>query len=323
MTSGGRMPDFIVAGAAKSGTTAMHLMLDQHPDVFMSPIKETNYFVHGFEATSHYVDHKGRRVLEGQEDRDIIDSEAKYLAVFSGARPGQLKGESSPWYLLNPAVPQRIRAFRRDMSVVFMLRNPADVAFANFVHHLRVGSESLTLGEADRLLEIARYAEASLYPSCRHLDLARYARLLTPWLETFSPDRLHFIVYEEFRANPRSELARLFGFLEIEDYTAIDVDRQVNISGMPKSVVLRELIQGSMAFKKLLGLVIPTKPRRKLRAILEAINTGPRASMEPGLRSRLDRLYSRDVRFVEDLLDRPVPSWRDLRTVETGRYEQP
>ena len=56
-------PDFIIAGSAKSGTTAIHLMLDQHPDVYMSAIKETNYFVHGYESTRNYVEHRGQLTL--------------------------------------------------------------------------------------------------------------------------------------------------------------------------------------------------------------------------------------------------------------------
>ena len=66
-------PDFIIAGSAKSGTTALHYMLDQHPGVCMSDVKETNYFMHAFEPTTHLVDLKGRPAFEGVADDDLID----------------------------------------------------------------------------------------------------------------------------------------------------------------------------------------------------------------------------------------------------------
>ena len=94
-------PDFIIAGSAKSGTTAIHLMLDQHPDVYMSAIKETNYFIHGYESTRNYVEHRGQLTLEDQSEGDITDTLAKYETLFEGASEGQILGEASPWYLIN------------------------------------------------------------------------------------------------------------------------------------------------------------------------------------------------------------------------------
>ncbi len=303
-------PDFIIAGSAKSGTTALHLMLDQHPGVYMSPIKETNYFLHGFEPTRHFVGLRGERVLEGQEETDIIDTPDKYAGLFDDAAPNTLRGEASPWYLINPHVPGRILQHRPDTKIVIILRNPADVAFANFVHLVRDRAESLKLHQIEQLFDPARYADPNLYPFCNHLRLPRYSEHLPAWLDAFAPQQRHLMVYEDFKADRRSQVSGLFEFLGLDDEIEIDVKKRVNVSGLPKSELLQSLLQGSMLFKKAVGLIVPKKPRRKIRAMIEAMNTGKRVVMDDAVRARFDELYRDDVEYVASVLKRDMAVWR-------------
>jgi hypothetical protein len=117
------------------------------------------------------------------------------------------------------------------------------------------------------------------------------------------------MIYEEFRDNKQQALAEVFEFLGVAPQENIEVDRSVNISGLPKNDWLQDRIQGSMAFKKALGLIIPKKPRRRLRAYIEAKNTGKQVTLSPQHRRRLDDEYAEDRRYVESLLGRPVESW--------------
>lgn len=303
-------PEFIIAGSAKSGTTALHFMLDQHPDVFMSPIKETNFFIHGYEQTRHFKGLRGETVLEGQHDSDIVDSHEKYAGLFADAPENAVRGEASPWYLINSNVPERIRAHRADTKIVIILRDPADVAFANFVHLVRDRAESLRLNQIDKVFEAGRYASPELYPFCDHLSLPRYGSHLPVWLSTFDPANVHLMIYEEFKADRRGQLTGLFNFLGLHDDVTIDVERRVNVSGMPRSESLQSFLQGGKLFKKLVGLVVPKKPRRKVRAMIEAMNTGKRVAMNAGTRARFDKLFRDDVAYVESLLGRELEAWR-------------
>jgi len=309
-------PDFIIAGSAKAGTTALHLMLDQHPNVYMSQVKETNYFVHAYEPTRQLVDHRGARVLECQRDYDIIDNVVKYQGVFAGAEPSQILGEASPLYLINEAVPKRVWDHRSDIKIVIILRNPSDVAFANFVHHLRVGAESLKLEDADEIFSPAHYERPDLYPFCHHLDLPRYSTHLPGWLTCFDRSNLHLMIYEEFNADRRRALSHLHEFLQLSDNAEIAVDTRVNVSGLARSECARDLLQGSVAFKKLIGLIVPAKPRRRIRAMLESFNTTTRIAMPPVVRKRFDELYEPDVTYVEQILGRRMTAWRKLRSEE-------
>ncbi|MEO1573815.1 MAG: sulfotransferase [Pseudomonadota bacterium] len=304
-----KAPEFIIAGSAKSGTTALHLMLDQHPGAWMSPIKETNYFVHGFEPTRQFVGHRGERVLEGQDESDIIDTPHKYGGLFANAPDGILRGEASPWYLINPDVPARILAHRPDTRIVIILRNPGNVAFANFVHLVRDRAESLRLSEVERVFDEAHYARENLYPFCHHLRLPQYALHLPVWLDSFPKDQVHLMVYEDFRADQRTELTGLFNFLGLDDNVTIDVEKRVNVSGMPRSEALQTMLQGSRGLKKVVSMLVPKKPRRKIRGMIEALNTGKRVAMSDDIRARFATLYRDDVAYVESILGRRIEAW--------------
>lgn len=302
--------DFVIAGCAKSGTTALTLMLDQHPDVYTSDIKETNFFIQGFEPTRHYMTLNGKCVLDDQEEDDIIDTDTKYAGLFDDASASQLKGEASPWYLLNANVPQRLVEHNPDVKVVLTLRNPSDVAFANFVHQVRDRAESIDVDDMQAFFDEARYADETLHPFSNHIDLPRYAKHVPAYLKAIPRENLHIMIYEEFRDNKQQALSELFDFLGLSQIDDVEVDRNVNISGLPKNDWLQDRIQSSMGLKKAIGMIIPKKPRRRLRAYIEAMNTGRKVQLGPQDRLRLDEIYCADRDYVESVLGRPVEAWQ-------------
>ncbi|MEE9493927.1 MAG: sulfotransferase [Gammaproteobacteria bacterium] len=303
-------PDFIIAGAAKSGTTALHYMLDQHPNIFMSGIKETNYFVYGYEHSRHWRDHSGLRPLENQPEDDITDSPEKYRKLFSAATKGQLLGESSPLYLLNNTVPQRILEHNPETKIILILRNPVEVAFANFVHQVRDSTESIGLADVNRILESEHYQKKDLHPFANHLQLPEYSRQLPFYLEAFNQDSITVIIYEEFIKDKRNMLKSLFSFLGVSDHPEINVDKRVNISGMPKNKKLQEAIQGNPWWKSIAKYAVPKKPRRKVRAMLEAMNTGKKPVITQSLRDELNNRFAKDVTYLESYLGREISVWK-------------
>lgn len=310
----GKTPlDFVVAGSAKSGTTALNNMLDQHPKVFMSEIKETNFFVQAYEDTRSFIWQNGKTVLGQQEESDIIDNEQKYSHLFRNAETDSCLGEASPWYLLDGDVPGRIREYSPDCKVIVMLRNPAEVAFANYVHQVRDRAESLRIEDRDQIFDQQRYENPSLHPFAHHLDLPRYGQHLPAYVDTFDSDHLLILVYEEFMQDRRAGLSTVFQFLGLDDNVEIDVESQVNVSGMPKNERVQDLIQGSMMLKKSVGRLVPKKTRRRLRSKIEVMNTGSKVVLDDAMRAKLDALYTEDLHYVEQLLGREMNLWRARR----------
>lgn len=302
--------DFVIAGSAKSGTTAMTLMLDQHPGIYTSDIKETNYFIQGFEPTRHLEGLNGQRVSNNQEESDIIDTADKYSGLFHSSRSSQMLGEASPWYLLNSNVPERLLEYNNDIKVIVILRNPTNVAFANFVHQIRDRAEPASIDDLQAFFDTDRYTSANLHPFCNHLDLPKYSKHLPPYLARIPRENLYLMIYEEFLDDKVGRLNDLLSFLGLESSIDINVNKTVNVSGLPKSNMVHDAIQGSMGLKKLLRPIIPIKARRQLRSYIEALNTGSKATIPPEAQARLDSLYKEDVRYVEEVIGRPIPAWR-------------
>jgi len=235
--------------------------------------------------------------------------------MFKDASAGQILGEASPWYLINTEVPERIKEHNDKTKIVIVLRNPSDVAFANFVHQVRDRGESFSLADIDKIFEQDHYRKNDLHPFGQHLALPEYSRHLPSYLETFDPSQMYIMIYEEFLQNRRDSIGGLFEFLGVTNDVDIDVDKRVNISGLPKSEKVQDLIQGSMGMKKFIGLLVPKKPRRKIRAYIEALNTGEKAKMEDHIREKLDTLYTKDIEFVENIFGRNISAWRSKRLV--------
>lgn len=122
------LPDFFLAGAPKAGTTALHAALAQHPSLFMSAVKEPKFFL-----TDGPPPTRG-----GPGDvktyREHVWRQADYEALFDPAPAGQLRGESTPFYLHNRDAQRRIRALIPDAKLIVVLRDPVERAHSNWAH---------------------------------------------------------------------------------------------------------------------------------------------------------------------------------------------
>ena len=315
-------PDFIIAGSAKSGTTALAGMLDQHSGIHVSAVKETNYFVHGFGPRDDRRLHNGRVLFAGRQGAHYIDDARKYSALFAGAAAHQLTGEASPLYLLEPAVPARLQTQCPAVRIIVILRNPTDVAFANFVHHVRDRAESIRVTDIGSFLDMARYRHPGLHPFARHLQIPAYAEHLPSWFERFDPRQIHLMIHEEFRANPEQAVAEVLAFLEVPADAQIDTAREVNVSNLPRSMLLHRAVLGLPGLKRVLRPVLPTRQRRRLRLTIERMNAGARPVLPDAGRALLDDRFALDRAWVEKRLGRPIDAWRE-RLNDAGRSVSP
>lgn len=131
------LPNFLIIGASKAGTTSLYDYLDQHPDIYMSPRKETNFFarVNGDPGYYEPVDELRKRLR-----RPIKTLEA-YQALFARVANEKAIGEASPWYLLEDQVPERIQDYIRQVKLIAILRNPVEQAYSLFQDYIRAGKE--------------------------------------------------------------------------------------------------------------------------------------------------------------------------------------
>lgn len=182
------LPDFLILGAQKAGTTSLYDQLAKHPAVAPAFRKELHYFT--------------------QPDPP---SESWYRAHFPIAAPGRLTGEATPYYLFHPAAPARVKVMLPDVKLIAMLRNPIDRAWSHYQFSIKLGSEQRSFDEAIEAelafradVEAGRRAdhEPGDAPHIHHTYLARglYAVQLQRWLAHFGHEQMRVIQSESYFA---------------------------------------------------------------------------------------------------------------------------
>ncbi len=202
-----RVPDFFVVGHGKSGTTALSQMLTNHPQVYM-PLKEPRFFAP--ELRSRFRSLGPRRLPETLDD---------YLALFAGAAPGQLAGESSPEYLRSTEAAQRIAAVAPEARIVTIFREP--VSFLRSFHLQSVHNHVETAKSFRRAMELEparrqgrRIPRLSQAPqTLLYSDHVRYTDQLRRFHSRFPRERVLVLIYDDLRADNAGTVKRVLDFL--------------------------------------------------------------------------------------------------------------
>lgn len=239
------MPTFLVIGAAKSGTSSLYMYLAQHPQIYMSPLKEPHFFAYDGETP----DFRGPPGIKLDINQAITDLE-KYQRLFAKAAPHSQRGEASVVYLYEPKAVERIRHYVPDAKLIAILRNPIDRAFSAYLHVLREGREPARDFIHALDMEPARIRERwpILY---RYVDAGRYAGQLDRYFQTFQPDQIRIYLYDDLRADPVAVTQDCFRFLGIDPAFVPDVSARYNESGLPRSPFLYALLRGPQSLKRL------------------------------------------------------------------------
>lgn len=297
----GKMPNFFIIGAPKCGTTSLAAWLAQHPNVYISPIKEPWYFSRDIKKQS-------------------IRSWEEYLRLFEPARLEHTAvGEASTSYLFSKvAVPSIERVFPGARYIV-MVRNPIDMAYSLHEEQLRVFYENVTDFVQAWYMAPHRRLGRQVPSSCPDpvlLDYPVWCRLGEQLERLYSivpRDRVLVVVLDDVKANPRREYLRVLEFLGVPDdgrqaFPVHNPAREWRVRWFGKA--LRSLGRRVAWAKHIAGVL----PRRSLGIMrrLEEIGTRrrPRPPLPPEFRGELDRYFAEDIRRLERLLGRDLSHWR-------------
>ena len=200
---GGRLPDFLGLGVQKGGTTSLHCLLEQHPEVFLPPVKEVHYFSLNFAS-----------------------GEAWYRSQFASAEPEQRCGEITPYYLFHPQVPARVREALPQAKLIVLLRDPVERALSQYFHSRRHGFEPLGLeaaleSEPQRLLRAEACLKAAdgrhrSHQEHSYLSRSRYEQQIPHWLKIFPAHQLLVLRSEDLFEQPATVWEQLLQFLGLK-----------------------------------------------------------------------------------------------------------
>jgi hypothetical protein len=201
-----RLPDFIIAGTQKGGTTSLHGYLSQHPQVLSSSVKEVHYFDWNYQRGLNWYRRHFPMAAEGAN--------------------GTICGESSPFYMFCPHSPRRIAELVPTVKIIVLLRNPVDRAYSHFHHNQSLQREPLpfeeaikaeaerTEGERKRMLADENY-QSLQYQQYSYLERGIYVEQLTRLWEHFPRQNTLILQSEEFFRNTPGMFDRVLSFLEI------------------------------------------------------------------------------------------------------------
>ncbi|MEL7213945.1 MAG: sulfotransferase [Pseudomonadota bacterium] len=212
-------PDFIIGGAPKCGTTSLHKILDQHPDVWMAPNEV--YFFDADDPIAHgdFLGVNGTDL----EWRDPTTEQVKawYEARFSAAPEGAFIGEDTTTYLMSDVAPFRIKGLNPRVKIIFVLRDPVQRAFSQYWHLLRTGRTVLSF-------EAALSAEPSIILG------STYTPRLRQFRAAMGSGNIHVVVFEAFNTDRQAQMHRITDFLGLSRMSVETEETWHNRTRYPK-----------------------------------------------------------------------------------------
>lgn len=292
MNSAVTLPNFIIIGAAKSGTTSLHYYLDQHPQIFMCPLKEANYFL----SETGMLGVRDEDPNAPHPPRFRPSTLAAYAALFAGATDEIAIGEASPRYFSCPSAARQIRDCIPEAKLVVSLRNPAERAFSGFLMRVRKGRSALNIRQG-------------LAPESHHVKEGFYYRWLQPYFETFPREQIKVILFEEFKQDPVRVTQELFRFLGVDPTFAPDTTIKHNPAAVPRFRLLNKIYYNPAVIRAAKTL-LPEQLQKAMKRFRQ-LNARKPPAFPADLHTELLALYRDDILRLQDLLDRDLSLWLD------------
>jgi hypothetical protein len=275
------LPNFLIIGELKAGTTSLHAYLRQHPAVFMPALKEPRYF--SFNPVWH-----------SDQPRSVspIRTPEEYAALFAGVTHEVAIGEASPSYLPSRYAAERIREVIPTARLIASIRNPVDRVYSSYLMKARAGRASGPFVVSASLVQHGPFANLQHY------------------LAIFPREQLKVLLFDDLVADAAAVVRDVLGFLGVDDAFVPDLRARM-VGGVPRSRLLDGAMRAVGRALSTRGIRLPRAVAVTGRAILRANLERP-PELDPTVRHELEELFRDDVMRLQDLLRRDLSSW--LRT---------
>jgi hypothetical protein len=304
---GGRLPTFLLIGAAKSGTTSLYKYLRQHPQIFMSGLKEPNYLAFG-DSDIAFGNPKDNKFLNRVAVKDL----PSYTRLFADVTDERAIGEASGSSLYMPGAHRRIRQLLPEVKLIAVLRDPVERAHSQFLYFRGLGAEPVRRFERAVALEAQRI-EQRWAPYWFYIGNGFYHRQLQPFVDTFGADRIRVYLYDDLVARPREIIADMFRFLDVDDSFHVDLATRHNVSQIPLNRI-PDALKAMMPWWQAIEPYAPPRVRSAIKTLgrdLLRRNTGRGAPIRPEFRRQLQAVFREDTARLQDLIGRDLTPWQN------------
>lgn len=319
------MPNFLIIGTAKAGTTALSHYLQQHPDIYMSSKKELNFFTFDGEHLDNGVfDPGGLKRYEKLREISVTKLDS-YQYSFRGATAQKAVGEASPMYLYNPRTPQRIYDYKPNMRLIAILRNPADRAHSHFLQYAFKGQEPIA--DFTQAIKAEDVDVPDIWWGYRHyVRLGFYYRQLQPYFDLFPPHLIKVFLFEDFQTNPQGLLQDIFDFLGVDNSFVADTAIKHNQSLVVKHQTIHRFLGSLNTFLRsgnpvnnTLRAVLPKELKKlgsqwRVKQMQKNVIKG-KPHLSTAARGQLISIYQDDILKLQELIGRDLSSWLTQKDV--------
>lgn len=287
-----KLPDFFIVGAPKAGTTSLFHHLRSHPEIFMCPLKEPNYFAYE-EINRNKLYYKQKSVKTLPE----------YGKLFANAGQQQVIGEASVSYLYYPGTAAHIKNLIPRAKIIIILRNPTDRAFSHYLMDKRLGY--IRASFEDVIYKNESLKNIFLYYQ-QYVDLGFYFDQVNRYLQSFSSKQVKVFLFEELSQDISCIIKSTLQFLRVSDQYVPEVHKRFNIHAEPKNAWVRFLYPVSL-LRRTFNRLLPPKWHLALKQSLFESDDKP--EMKKETRDHLNSLYRSNIEALETLIEKDLSSW--------------
>jgi len=290
------IPNFFIVGTPKAGTTSLYYYLEEHPEVYMSSTKETNYF--------SYEEIKSQGLFYNEEHIITIE---QYLSQFDGVTTEKAIGEASVSYLFYPSVPEKIKAFNPAAKIIMILRNPVDRGFSHYLMDKRLGFVNTSYEEIVNTK--GTNSKLGLYYQ-QYVSLGLYYEQVKRYLSVFGERQVKILYFEDVANNLQHVIKDLYSFLEVKEDYSFDTTKKHNTFENAKNPLIARLY-AQKNLRSMLKFVMNDKVQTRVKRLFFSKDDKP--SLSPQLKQALINIYKDDIYKTSGLLQKDLSAWLSTR----------
>lgn len=277
------LPNFLIIGTRKAGTTSLYHYLHQHPEIYMTPEKGTRFFLYDNEQTR-------------EEKKLPAKTLAEYTKLFDGAEKKKAKaiGEASPTYMYSEQACQRIKETIPDVKLIASLRNPVDMTYSYYQMQMRQVKPRNQIPLDSN--NVSRWAGSGLYfNSLKH------------YFDCFSRDQIKIVIFEEWINEPLPVLQDIFRFFSVDDTFIPDMDMQYNVGGVAKNKYVAFLLRHKNSLN-ILKPIVPDKIKIAFNTVINR-NMQKLPPLDPSIRKQLNMVFKQDILALQNEINKDLSAW--------------
>ena len=294
-----KKPTFLIIGAPKAGTTSLYHYLLQHPQIYMSPVKEPSFFALAGENLD--ILKSGNHSTTNWED---------YLKLFQGATEEHLAiGEVSTTYLYSSKAPILIKKYLSDVKLIAVLRDPVERAYSNYQMIARSNYKPLKsfleeIQNEEIRLPVRRYYR--IRPITPYIGGGFYYNLLTKYLDIFDKSQIKIMLYEDFKRDNVETIKDIFTFIGVEREFTPNVSIKYNASILKNNKKHSSSIQSKIIKSPILKYFLSTSNKDTM---IESQDTEQLNNDYLFVRQKLIHIYREDISKLQNLLQKDLSKW--------------